>query len=692
MMFLDLNEIEWEKRSLKGFQNQVIWQTKEIGNSRFIHNFHIGKTFITKEEHQEYNYSGYERDRELEYKLKDTFDFGSDEQYLDVYYSNFIFIGKRVEKIETLLIDDIIYGKILIIRFFSFTSHIPKKGEIGYLEEWKRTYISLRDTKIAFDEFKRDGNRNFWSNFDIKRYLSWINHKFQGDLITNTNLHILNNKYTNIENIIKDTPCHRRNTKNQIKVEKYSSYLKNENMFPDLDTFKFKLLNQDLLSDNKDSLFDRDVFKKKAILERINKNLIVIHCYSYNDIEEHPFEYASIFVDEEGVYPCYLNNDDKPIINHTMRLDYWDCYFDRKTYDVSGTILESKLKDVSILKRPLMAIIFANKFLYFEQLIKIGYPNLAEEMYLSYTYKRNIHWWKRKEVTPTSTISDYFSNNLKTYKKLFKKNGFEEVVDTMNLILKYKIDLSRYNETDLEILKEDKYDIVKILNVLENENINSLNINILLKKILRSHKCQESKLSGYRLFENEFISNLADSFSMEMQLNNHNQINLDEDEKFKVCLKLFKMNIIYLRNYHNQLSRKINSINLNKYTKGVQKAIDLNQKWGYIGDTLSIVIPSNKEDIANEGKELFHCVGSYIPDVAKGNTFIVFLRKNDKINKPYYTIEIIKNEIIQIRGYGNKVELSKEDIFFLREWTDKKEINIREKFLKFRDIGFGDLF
>lgn len=65
------------------------------------------------------------------------------------------------------------------------------------------------------------------------------------------------------------------------------------------------------------------------------------------------------------------------------------------------------------------------------------------------------------------------------------------------------------------------------------------------------------------------------------------------------------------------------------------------------------VIPAGRcEELIAEGRVLHHCVGSsdqYMEKMAKGESWILFLRKKEELEKPYYTIEINmeNDEILQ---------------------------------------------
>lgn len=65
-----------------------------------------------------------------------------------------------------------------------------------------------------------------------------------------------------------------------------------------------------------------------------------------------------------------------------------------------------------------------------------------------------------------------------------------------------------------------------------------------------------------------------------------------------------------------------------------------------------IRLPENLDELKSEGEALHHCVGTYRDKVAKGETMILFIRKESEPDKPYYTLEW-KNKVIQCRGFKN---------------------------------------
>lgn len=68
---------------------------------------------------------------------------------------------------------------------------------------------------------------------------------------------------------------------------------------------------------------------------------------------------------------------------------------------------------------------------------------------------------------------------------------------------------------------------------------------------------------------------------------------------------------------------------------------------------LFITVAGSTDELAREGRELHHCVATYADKVAKGETMILFIRKESDPDTPFYTMEFKDGVIQQIRGYGN---------------------------------------
>ena len=77
------------------------------------------------------------------------------------------------------------------------------------------------------------------------------------------------------------------------------------------------------------------------------------------------------------------------------------------------------------------------------------------------------------------------------------------------------------------------------------------------------------------------------------------------------------------------------------------------QKYEFELDGLIIRFPLTSAAIRYEGKVLNHCVGGYAERHIKGVLTILSLRRAEEPNRPYVTIEMNGNRIVQVHGYKN---------------------------------------
>jgi len=80
---------------------------------------------------------------------------------------------------------------------------------------------------------------------------------------------------------------------------------------------------------------------------------------------------------------------------------------------------------------------------------------------------------------------------------------------------------------------------------------------------------------------------------------------------------------------------------------------DARKHMAFESDGMKIVFPSTPRDLETEGNALHHCVSRYADSVAKKECIILFLRKCSNAFKPFYTIEVRGQQIVQVRGMKN---------------------------------------
>ena len=167
----------------------------------------------------------------------------------------------------------------------------------------------------------------------------------------------------------------------------------------------------------------------------------------------------------------------------------------------------------------------------------------------------------------------------------------------------------------------------------------------------------------------------SDALNLFKQISNTNRPDID----LYVC-----KDVNELHRYHNMLI-EINIADKEVRDKEEQERLNKlaarlydqrKEKFEYADDNFSIVVPEEMNKITKEGVYLHHCVGGYISRVAEGRTNILFLRRNEEIEIPFFTIEVNNhNEVIQIHGLYNRWLGNEPDaVKFAINWIHEKGI------------------
>ena len=123
---------------------------------------------------------------------------------------------------------------------------------------------------------------------------------------------------------------------------------------------------------------------------------------------------------------------------------------------------------------------------------------------------------------------------------------------------------------------------------------------------------------------------------------------------------------------HDEAYKRVQYLSNKDIYEKANKVFKKLQKLEFADKTLAMVVPKEAFDLINEGNNLHHCVGSYIKRVAKNESMIFFVRKQENLMESYFTLEIDpKNlKIVQCRGLHN-VSADDKILNFVHRW--KKE-------------------
>jgi hypothetical protein len=129
-----------------------------------------------------------------------------------------------------------------------------------------------------------------------------------------------------------------------------------------------------------------------------------------------------------------------------------------------------------------------------------------------------------------------------------------------------------------------------------------------------------------------------------------------------------------LKKSHDLITR---DFNLHMGNNEEEIRLNIPKKYEKVSDDFLVIAPEKSIEVLKEGKVLRHCVGSYIPKIVKGNSHILFVRRAENKEKPFFTIEVdpFEKAIVQVKGAHNRPPFA-EVKKFLRKWSKEKNLNM----------------
>ena len=114
---------------------------------------------------------------------------------------------------------------------------------------------------------------------------------------------------------------------------------------------------------------------------------------------------------------------------------------------------------------------------------------------------------------------------------------------------------------------------------------------------------------------------------------------------------------------------------------------EIKEKYEYKGKEYLITAPERIEDILKEGDSLHHCVdkgGNYFERINTRESYILFLRKAEEPEKPYYTLEVEPNGTIRQRRteYNRQLPDLEKASRFLELWQKQLQKKLSKKDLE----------
>lgn len=103
----------------------------------------------------------------------------------------------------------------------------------------------------------------------------------------------------------------------------------------------------------------------------------------------------------------------------------------------------------------------------------------------------------------------------------------------------------------------------------------------------------------------------------------------------------------------------------------IKRANELEKKFRFEHKGLIIRPASSNEELFKEGKALQHCVGGYAERYAEGKIDLLVVRKKSNPDKPFFTMEVRDDKVVQCRGLKN-CSMTKQVEAFVDMFVQKK--------------------
>lgn len=347
--------------------------------------------------------------------------------------------------------------------------------------------------------------------------------------------------------------------------------------------------------------------------EKLDKNFNSMEYFEYGE-----FKYTGIVrwcnhVVKGGAFHYYSDSIGRGIVyTPNLKQVLKDREFGKM--DLKEMFLGGKRETVEIRKR--LRILNENPFL--EYLQKSGATVLANEILDS---GRLFHFLFNKKAV---RIHHVCLLDKQEFRRFCRINGNHDVLEA----LQAQWDLGKVSDENLTYIQENRIDMAEIKSLCERTGLTQ-------ERMLNYIKRQQAQLGmNYEQTENmyEDYLDMAEERGMDLK-----------DEI--VCRQKA------LREYHDRYVEEKNAeknkkrdLEVNKKFINIAQSYHENKEWfKWSNKEYVIQVPKKASDITQEGRVQHHCVGAsdnYMKRMAEGESFILFLRKKEKPEEAYYTLEV----------------------------------------------------
>lgn len=346
-------------------------------------------------------------------------------------------------------------------------------------------------------------------------------------------------------------------------------------------------------------------------------------------------------------------------------LDEWIRWSDNRIYDggyyfytggieeaLQGTAmqyadLEGYLEEKGHNRNPIYFLEYHAKYPVMEFLWKAGYRNIVHNRIFGMDREnRNAILWERKK------LKECFKFPLRILKLMPPEEWKLDDVQRANYL--WKNYGERITDAEMQTALQSRLDVQSLTGAMPYAGIG---------KILKYIQKQTEKRKGEErdtTYTPEGIIRTYRDYLQECE-----QLHLDLHDREI----LFPKDLVAAHDRTmKQIAFEKNKADQEKFRKAVEKL----EKFAWSEGEFFIRPAREQMELTAEGKDLHHCVGGYIRDMAEGETAIFFLRKVSEPDKPFYTLELQKKRVIQCRTEHNASYDRNPDVKnFVDMWMEK---------------------
>ena len=291
----------------------------------------------------------------------------------------------------------------------------------------------------------------------------------------------------------------------------------------------------------------------------------------------------------------------------------------------------------------------------FEMLARGGYQKLTGELVRGYYYDEDRPNWKGKNADEVLGI------NGQSRARLRKLDGGTRMIRWLKTAEK-----CGYKLTDDELVWLSRsLDVGDVSKIMTHKHLPRMGITSIINYLRKQVKKGGIPRDYYRSTGQAAVALWLDYLDMAASM----KLDLSRDSVYKPAS---------LRERHDELAgiramkererqAKADAARLRKQAKAMEDkypgvapvCAKIKEIYEWTGEGYSVLVPAGAWDIMQEGVLLGHCSAReddnvYLERIEQETSYIMFLRKNDKKDSPWYTMEVEPGgNVIQLRTYGD---------------------------------------